>query len=130
LPQLTAAAWLHVPPPEQNDWGWYVPPLHDSAEPHAVLDDPCWQALAPLQVPVLPHGGVAGHWPVGAAVPAARGLQVPGVVPLQVSHVPHAALPQQTPLTQLPLMHWLPAVQTVPFGLSAQLRFGGVPWQV
>jgi hypothetical protein len=44
--------------------------------------------------------------------------------------VPHAALPQQTPLMQLPLMHWLPAVQTDPFALRAQLRLGAVPWQV
>jgi hypothetical protein len=39
-------------------------------------------------------------------------------------------LPQQTPLTQLPLMHSLPAAHTVPFGFSAQFRFGGAPWQV
>ena len=37
-----------------------------------------------------------------------------------------SALPQQTPLTQLPLMHWLAAVHTWPLGLSAQL-FGAVP---
>ena len=79
---------------------------------------------------MLPQGGAAAHWPVGAGVPAARAVHVPGVVPLQVWHVPHAALPQQTPFTQLPLMHWLPAVHTVPFGFSAQLRFGGAPWQV
>ncbi len=38
--------------------------------------------------------------------------------------------PQQTPLTQLPLMHWLAAVHAVPLALSAQLRLGAVPWQV
>jgi hypothetical protein len=63
-------------------------------------------------------------------VPAASGVQVPGEVPLQVWQVPHALLPQQTPFTQLPLMHSLPAPQTAPFGFSAQLRLGGVPWQV
>jgi len=42
-------------------------------------------------------------------------LQVPGVVPLQVSQMPQVALPQQTPLTQLPLAHSLPAPQPVPF---------------
>jgi len=46
---------------------------------------------------------------------------------LQAWHAPQVALPQQTPLTQLPLMHWLAAVHTMPFGFSAQLRFGAVP---
>jgi len=41
-----------------------------------------------------------------------------------------AGNPQQMPSTQLPLMHWLPAVHAIPFGFSAQLRFGGDPWQV
>jgi hypothetical protein len=57
-------------------------------------------------------------------------VHVPGAVPLQVWHVPHAGLPQQTPFTQLPLMHSLPAVHAVPGGFSAQLRFGGEPWHV
>ena len=81
-------------------------------------------------MPVLPQGRAAAHWPDGALVPAASGVQVPGVVPLQVWQVPHAALPQQTPFTQLPLMHSAPAPQVVPFGFSAQLRFGAAPWQV
>jgi hypothetical protein len=85
------------------------------------------QPLAPLQVPVLPHGAAAVHWPVGAAVPAASGVQVPGVEPLQVWQVPQVALPQQTPLTQLPLMHWFPAVHARLLALSAQLRLGAVP---
>ena len=104
--------------------------MHDCAGPHEVVDGACSQALAPLQRPVLPHGGDAAHWPDGAAVPAGRGVHVPGAVPLQVWQVPQALLPQQTPFTQLPLMHSLPAPQAVPFGFSAQLRFGGVPWQV
>ena len=102
--------------------------------PHETVAAACWQAPAPLHRPVLPHGGFAVHWPVGAAVPSARFVQVPGVVPLQVLQVPQLVLPaaseQQTPLTQLPLMHWFAAVQAWPGGLSAQLRLGGVPWQV
>ena len=124
------AAWLHVPVPEQVDAGWYVVPVHDTARPHDTDAAACVQPLAPLQVPVLPQGGLAAHWPAGAAVPAASGVQVPGVPPLQVWQVPQAGLPQQTPLTQLPLMHWFPAVQTRPFALSAQFRLGGDPWQV
>jgi hypothetical protein len=105
-------------------------PLQDTGRPHDVDVEPCSHPLAPLQLPVLPQGGLAAHCPVGAGVPAASGVQLPGEVPLQVWQVPQAALPQHTPLMQLPLMHWLPAVQAVPLGLRAQLRFGGVPWQV
>ena len=71
----------------------------------------CVQALAPLQVPVLPQV-LAGHWPLG--VPAGSGVQVPGDVPLQVSQVPQDALPQQTPLTQAPLVHSWPVPHATP----------------
>ena len=104
--------------------------MHETKAPQATVAAPRAQPLAPLQAPVLPHGGAAVHWPVGAAVPAASGVQVPGVVPLQVWQVPQAALPQQTPFTQLPLMHWLAAVHTEPLAFSAQLLLGAVPWQV
>ena len=51
---------------------------------------------------------------------------------LQAWQGPQVAWPQQTPSTQLPLMHWLPmpAVQARPFFLSAQLIEPAVPWQV
>ena len=104
--------------------------MHDWGRPQETFVAPCVQPLAPLHVPVFPHGGLAVHCPVGAGVPAASGVQLPGAVPLQVWQVPQALLPQQTPFTQLPLMHSLPAPHVVPFGFSAQLRFGGVPWQV
>jgi hypothetical protein len=129
-PQLLVAAWLQVPLPEQDDAGWKVVPVQETPRPQAVDAAACWQPLAPLHVPVLPQGALAGHWPAGAGVPSASGVQVPGVVPLQVWQVPQAALPQQTPSTQLPLMHWLAAPQIDPLGLSAQFRFGAVPWQV
>jgi hypothetical protein len=121
---------LHAPPPVQNDCGWNVVPVQETAAPQVTVVAACVQPLAPLQKPVFPQGGLAVHWPVGAGVPAASGVQVPGVVPLQVWQVPQAGLPQQTLLTQLPLMHWLPAVHAEPLGLSAQFRFGGDPWQV
>jgi len=80
---------------------------------------------------VLPHGGAAAHWPAGAAVPAAMLAHVPTLpARLHAWHVPQLGLPQQTPLTQLPLMHWLTAVHCTPFGFSVQLRLGAVPWQV
>jgi hypothetical protein len=79
--------------------------LQDVGRPQETVVAPCVQPLAPLHVPVFPHGAAAGHCPVGAGVPAASGVQVPGAVPLQVWQVPQAALPQQTPLMQFPLMH-------------------------
>jgi hypothetical protein len=132
LPQLVGPAWLQVPVPEQNDAGWKVIPVHDTPGPQETVAAAWVHPLAPLQVPVLPHGVVAltAHWPVGAAVPAASAVHVPGVVPLQVWQVPQVALPQQTPFTQLPLMHWFPAPHASPLALSAQLRLGGAPWQV
>jgi len=109
-------------------------PVHDCGRPQATLDAACVQPPEPLHTPVLPQGGLAVHWPEGAAVPAASGVHVPGVPPLQVWQVPHEVLPagrpQQTPLTQLPLMHSPPAAQAMPLALSAQLRLGAVPWQV
>jgi hypothetical protein len=68
---------------------------------------------------VLPQGRAAAHWPDGAVVPAASGAQVPGVVPLQVWQVPHAVLPQQTPFTQLLVVHSWAAVQVAPFAFLA-----------
>jgi hypothetical protein len=103
---------------------------HDAPRPQAVLVDPCWHPLAPSHLPVLPQGRAAPHWPVGAVVPAASGVQVPGDVPAQVWHVPQVVVPQQTLFTQLPLMHWLPAVHAFPGGFSAQFLAAVVPWQV
>src|SRR5215510_5933402 len=106
-------------------------PLHDAARPHDTVAAASWQPPAPLQAPVFPHGGAAGHWPAGAALPAGMFAHVPRLpATLQASHVPQLALPQHTPFTQLPLMHWLAAVHARPFGFSVQLRLGAVPWQV
>jgi hypothetical protein len=59
----------------------------------------------------------------GAFVPAATGAHAPMLPPtLQAWQAGHVADPQQTPSTQLPLMHWLPAMQVMPLALSAQLR--------
>ena len=107
-----------MPPPEQNDAGWKVAPVHDGV-PQNAPGWPCVQPLAPLHVPVLPQGGFAGHWPAGAGVPAGIGVHIPGDVPAQVSQVPQAALPQQTPLTQAPLSHWFAPPQAAPFAFLA-----------
>jgi len=93
--------------------------VHETGAPQATVAAPWAQPLAPLQAPVLPHGAAAGHWPVGAVVPAASGVQVPGAVPLQVWQMPQVALPQQTPLTQLPMVHSFAAPQAAPFAFLA-----------
>jgi hypothetical protein len=113
-----APAGVHVPLPEQTGSSWRVAPVHDGV-PQDSPSRPCVQPLEPLQVPVLPQGKLAGHWPAGAVVPAAIGVQVPGVVPLQVWQVPQAALPQQTPSTQAALVHSFAPPQGVPFAFLA-----------
>jgi hypothetical protein len=130
-PQPVVAVWLHAPLPEQNDIGWNVVPLHAMDRPHDMVDAACWQPPAPLHTPVLPHGGDAGHCPAGAVAPAGMNPHIPGLpVVLHAWHVGQLALPQQTPSTQLPLMHALPAEHVRPFGFNAQLRLGAAPWQV
>ena len=95
--------------------------MQDTFGAHVTFVPACVQPLAPLHVPVLPQGKLAGHWPAGAGVPAASGVHVPGVVPLHVWQVPHT-LPQQTPLIQTPLLHWFAPPQGSPFAfLETQL---------
>ena len=66
----------------------------------------------------------------GAGVPAATGVHVPTAERLQAWQAGQLAEPQQTPSTQLPLMHWPPVVQARPFVLRAQLLVPAAPWQV
>ena len=54
-----------------------------------------------------------------SAVPAALFVQVPGVARLHAMHVPHFVLEQQTPSTQLPLVHSAPPPHAVPSGFLA-----------
>ena len=64
-----------------------------------------------------------------SVLPDAIAEQVPIPLRLQALQAAQLALPQQTPSTQLPLLHWPPAVQVAPLGLRPQL-LGAVPWQV
>jgi hypothetical protein len=86
----------------------------------------------PSQLPFVPHdeAPMVGQNDEGAAVPAATGVQAPVPERLQAWQGAQAAEPQQTPSTQLPLMHCPPVVQARPFGLNAQLIAPAVPWQV
>jgi hypothetical protein len=109
----------------QWETGRRVEPLHD-AVPQATVVAPWVQAPVPSQVPVLPQGGAAAHWPAGAGVPATIGAQDPAPLTLQAWQVGQEALPQQTPFVQNPLMHWLPLAQVRPLGFWAQFP----AWQV
>jgi hypothetical protein len=86
-----------------------------------VLLEASVHAPAPSHVPVNPQVVVPPHWPAGAVWPAPMFAQVPAAFRLQDWQVPQEAVEQQTPSTQLPLVHSLPATQTTPnafFGLQ------------
>ncbi len=117
IEQGTVEAWLQVPEPEQTEGGWWVVPLHDSARPQATVFAACVQAPAPLQVPVLPQGGLAAQPPCGSAtVPTLA--QVPPA-PVQTWQTGQLALPQQRPSTQFPLLHWLAPLHVAPLACFA-----------
>jgi hypothetical protein len=104
------------------------PPGHVAVE-QGVRSGYFWQLPPPSHLPVVPHDEVP--WSVqneaGAGVPAATGEQLPLPERLQAWQGRQLIEPQQTPSTQLPLMHWLPVVQVSPFFLRAQLMEPGVP---
>jgi hypothetical protein len=123
---------LQVPP-------WQVPAIvrveplagHVAFE-QAVPFAYCWQPPAPSQRPLEPQLAApsSAQKAAGAAVPAGSGVQAPLPERLQAVQAGQSAEPQHTPSTQLPLMHWVPAVQARPFFFSAQLFAPVAPWQV
>ena len=73
------------------------------------------QAPPPLHVPVLPQVPLFAQPPRGSPAPAATLVQVPRFpATLQAWQVAQVALPQQTPSTQLPLVHWFALAQAAP----------------
>jgi hypothetical protein len=86
-------------------------------------------APAPSQLLVLPHPLAAAPQRV-SVTPEALPEQVPWPLMLQALQAAQLALPQQTPSTQLPLMHWPAAAQARPLAFSAQLMVVPLPWQV
>ena len=111
-PQLMVLAWLHVPPPEQNDGGWNVVPLHEIGAPQIVDTAPCWQA--PLtHRPVLPQGALAAQLG-GSAVPLATFAHVPAPLMLHDWQAEQPLVAQQTPSVQKPVPHSLPPAQGAP----------------
>jgi hypothetical protein len=117
----------HMPPSVRA-----VAPIGQVAFEHGVPSAYFWHPPPPSHLPFVPQ--VAAPRSVqnvaGAGVPAARGAHAPVPETLQAWHAGQLGLPQQTPSTQLPLMHWLPIAHARPLALSAQLRVAPAPWQV
>jgi hypothetical protein len=98
----------------QNDGGWYVVPEHDAVAPQATEAACCVQLPLPLQTPVLPQAPFGAQRLCGSPLPAPTLVQVPAPVRLHAWQVAQALVLQQTPSTQLPLTHWLPAPHVPP----------------
>lgn len=108
----------HWPDPLHLAAGVYMPLLQVSPPPQVVLT-PAYEhdvrlvpSHTPPQVPPAPAHGV--RLPTGAPL-LLTGVQMP--LPLQYSHWPVQALPQQTPSTQLPPPHSPARVQEMPIPL-------------
>jgi hypothetical protein len=112
--------------PEQNEAGVNIDPLQLAAE-HIAVE--FWQLPAPSQMLVLPQPLVAAPHRA-SLVPLASPAQVPRPFTLQAWQAPQLTLPQQTPSTQLPVLHSFPAEQLAPLAFRLQLFGVPVPWQV
>jgi hypothetical protein len=113
---VTAVAQAPVPVQKAADVA--MPPLHEGAT-HITDIEACVQAPLPLQVPVLPQVPLGAQRACGSVTPAPTLEQVPTPLRLQAWQVPHEAVEQQTPSTQLPRLHsWL-APHMRPLALSA-----------
>jgi hypothetical protein len=128
VPQLIDA-WIGqvVVAPEQNDAGVNNEPLQAAAA-HIAVE--FLHAPAPSQLFVFPHAAVVLAPQRVSVAPDAIAPQLPMPFTLQAWQAGQLALPQQTPSTQLPLMHWLAAVQATPFAFRLQLLAVPEPWQV
>jgi hypothetical protein len=102
--------WFAVQVPQVPEWQTLL-------APQVVPSVATRQAPLPLHVPVSQSAGVTPQ--AASAVPAATLAQVPGVARLQAMQVPHLALEQHTPSTQLPLEHSATPPQAVPSGFLA-----------
>jgi hypothetical protein len=83
--------------------------------PHPAPSAAGVQAPDPLQVPIWQFAVIHAE----SVAAAGLLLHVPGVARLQAWQVGQLVLPQQTPFTQLPMAHSLPAVHARPRGFAA-----------
>jgi hypothetical protein len=94
--QLDVIGVAQLPAPVQWETGVKVDTAHEAA-PQAAPTPACWQAPAPLQLPVLPQGGFAGQPVCGSGTPTPTFAHAPVA---QAWHRPHDDDPQHTPSTQ------------------------------
>ena len=129
----TPAAHLYAPQAKVPLGGTQAPlPLHRAGgvavlviehEPavHTVPAGYVRQAPPPSHLPSVPQPDIAvtAHTARGSTVPAATGAQLPRLpATLHARQVPHDAVPQHTPSTQLPVAHSGPSRQVWPAALS------------
>jgi hypothetical protein len=79
-----------------------------------MMPAPVLAQTPPEQKPVLPQGGLEPHWLCGSIWPSATGVHDPGDEPLQTQQVAQEDELQQTPSTQLPVVHSCPEPQLLP----------------
>jgi hypothetical protein len=116
-PHPIVAVWLQVPVPEQNEGGWWVVPVQDSASPHAVEVERCSHAPA-THSPVLPQTPFAAQFG-GSVVPLGTLAHVPTPLTLHDWQAAQLAVVQQTPSVQLPLPHSFVVLHAAPFAFLA-----------
>src|SRR5262249_30471016 len=119
-PQGVVLITGQVPEPSQTDGLVMVPALHDIARHVVSVAGMKQVALVPSQVPA--HIPLPEHvpWPV-LGLPDTNS-HVPGVLPLQVSHVPLQAVLQQILSAQVVVMQSAPVEHACPcFPLQAPL---------
>jgi hypothetical protein len=121
-----------VPPAHVPAWFNDAAPAGQLAAAHEVPSANFWHPPAPSHLPLVPQVEAAcvAQKAAGAAVPAGTGAQAPVPETLHAWHAGQLALPQHTPSTQLPLMHWPPDTHVRPLAFSAQLFEPVAPWQV
>jgi hypothetical protein len=114
-----------VPGPEQKEAGVYNEPLQLAGAHIAVevwhLPAPSQLLIAPQPLPTWPQRVSVAPDPIGAHAPMPT---------LHDWQAPQLGEPQQTPSTQLPLLHSAMAEQAIPLALRLQLFAPAVPWQV
>jgi hypothetical protein len=111
--QSTAPGTTQLPVPLQAPAGWKVVALVQLKLVH-MMPAPVWAQTPPEQNPVLPQGGLEPHRPCGSIFPSGTAAHIPGVEPLQTQQVAQEVELQQTPSTQLPVVHSWPEPQLFP----------------
>jgi hypothetical protein len=114
------AGCAQAPAPSQEPTGLLVEPVQ-LAVPQLAPALALRQAPAPSQVPSNPQGGLGAQRACGSALPAGTGWHDPAEpVRLQTWQLPQLGDEQQTPSTQLPLPHSVPAAQIWPSRFGPQ----------